>query len=82
VGLGCLSTSTVNRSAALMLYTLYLQGELLIKDYPLDLINAAIERSTVSDEFICETSMPLKEESNSSESLKILFFSVLPWPNF
>jgi hypothetical protein len=58
---------TKAHAAALKLYTLYQQGELLIQDYPLSLINAAIERSTVRDELKGEISKPLNEESNSEE---------------
>jgi hypothetical protein len=54
-------------AAALKLYLLYQQGHLLVKDYPLDLINAAIERSSAGDKVKGETNQIATEEKDSEE---------------
>jgi hypothetical protein len=58
---------TKAHTAALKLYTLYQRGELMIQDYPLELINAAIERSRPGDEFNCEADKKANGETDSEE---------------
>lgn len=58
---------TEAHAAALKLYILYQQGELLVRDYPLALINAAIDKSQANDEFEFETSNQPNEETDSKE---------------
>jgi hypothetical protein len=58
---------TEAHSAALRLYTLYQQGELLVQDFPLALINAAIDRSRVGEEFESETNNQPNEKTDSKE---------------
>ena len=59
---------TEAHAAALKLYTLYQQGELLIQDFPLTLINAALERSRASDEFNQETNKRHNEKPDPKEA--------------
>ena len=58
---------TKAHAAALELYTLYQQGQALVRDFPLELINAAIERCKMNHEFKCEANEPPDEESDSEE---------------
>jgi len=58
---------TEAHAAALKLYTLYQQGELLVRDFPLALINAAIDRSQAGEEFESATTDQLNEKGDSKE---------------
>jgi hypothetical protein len=58
---------TKAHAAALELYTLYQQGQALVGDFPLNLINAAIERCKMDHEFKHEANEPPDEESDSEE---------------
>jgi hypothetical protein len=58
---------TEAHAAALKLYLLYRQGELLIQDFPLALINAAINRSRGGDESKSRTNNQPNEKADSKE---------------
>jgi hypothetical protein len=58
---------TEAHTAALELYNLYQRGELLIYDYPLDLIHGAIERSKAANRSEDDIDEQPKEESDSEE---------------
>jgi hypothetical protein len=58
---------TKAHAAALELYTLYQQGQALVGDFPLNLINAAIERCKMDHEFKCEANEPPDKENDSEE---------------
>jgi hypothetical protein len=58
---------TEAHTAALELYNLYQRGELLIRDYPLDLIHGAIERSKAANRPEDDIDEQPKEESDSEE---------------